>query len=133
MPTAVATRVGIRTFIGRSSSPPPTPPPQGLPLRYRTPRRKLAFELSGRFLGLHHVRGHLDQFGDQPIGALALTHVILPVAPRTLFEHGKLCLQHLDPRREYGDRPGGDFAHDRACEAELAHAIDADLNAGCLP
>jgi hypothetical protein len=21
----------------------------------------------------------------------------------------------------------------RACEAELAHAIDADLNAGCLP
>ena len=25
------------------------------------------------------------------------------------------------------------LAHDRACEAELAHAIDADLNAGCLP
>src|ERR1700716_2159827 len=25
------------------------------------------------------------------------------------------------------------LAHDRACEAELAHVIDADLNAGCLP
>jgi hypothetical protein len=25
------------------------------------------------------------------------------------------------------------LAHDRACEAELAHAIDADLDAGCLP
>src|SRR6267154_1495206 len=25
------------------------------------------------------------------------------------------------------------LAHDRACEAELAHAIDADLNAGCPP
>ena len=25
------------------------------------------------------------------------------------------------------------LAHDRACEAELAHAIDADLYAGCLP
>ena len=25
------------------------------------------------------------------------------------------------------------LAHDRACEAELAHAIDADLAAGCLP
>ena len=25
------------------------------------------------------------------------------------------------------------LAHDRACEAELAHAIDADINAGCLP
>ena len=25
------------------------------------------------------------------------------------------------------------LAHDRACEAELAHAIDADLDAGVLP
>ncbi len=25
------------------------------------------------------------------------------------------------------------LAHDRACEAQLAHAIDADLDAGCLP
>jgi hypothetical protein len=25
------------------------------------------------------------------------------------------------------------LAHDRACEAELAHAIDAELNAACLP
>jgi hypothetical protein len=25
------------------------------------------------------------------------------------------------------------LAHDRVCEAELAHAIDADLDAGCLP
>ena len=25
------------------------------------------------------------------------------------------------------------LAHDRACEAELAHVIDADLDAGCLP
>ena len=25
------------------------------------------------------------------------------------------------------------LAHDRACEAELAHAIDADLDAGDLP
>ena len=25
------------------------------------------------------------------------------------------------------------LAHDRACEAELAHAIDADLDAGRLP
>ena len=25
------------------------------------------------------------------------------------------------------------LAHDRACEAELAHAIDAELDAGCLP
>ena len=25
------------------------------------------------------------------------------------------------------------LAHDRACEAELAHAIDADLDAGCPP
>ena len=25
------------------------------------------------------------------------------------------------------------LAHDRACEAELAHAIDADLDAGGLP
>jgi hypothetical protein len=25
------------------------------------------------------------------------------------------------------------IAHDRACEAELAHAIDADLDAGSLP
>ncbi len=25
------------------------------------------------------------------------------------------------------------LAHDRACEAELAAAIDADLDAGCLP
>jgi hypothetical protein len=25
------------------------------------------------------------------------------------------------------------LAHERACEAELAHAIDADLDAGCVP
>jgi len=25
------------------------------------------------------------------------------------------------------------LAHDRACEGELAHAIDANLDAGCLP
>ena len=25
------------------------------------------------------------------------------------------------------------LAHDRACEAELAHAIDTDLDAGCPP
>jgi hypothetical protein len=103
--------MALRDALGRfgwvvGKNLPPTPPPQGFPLRCRTERRKLAFELSGRFLGLHHVRGHVDQFGHQPIGALALAHVILPVPPRTLFEHGKLCLQHLDPRRKYGDRPG---------------------------
>jgi hypothetical protein len=95
--------------------------------------RKVCRTPGGRWVGCRNYRHVIHALHKKPMALRNL--VYRELFPRRAYARAfEALLAKESEKHAYRTMAGLlALAHDRTCEVELAHVIDADLDAGCLP